>query len=472
MAGRSTTAREGPTGSGSTRQPGAIRRLLPILTWLPAYQRSWLRGDVIAGLSVWALMVPTSLGYATLAGLPVQNGLYAAAAGMIAFALFTTSKQLVQGPGSSTAPVIGAAEVSFATAGSEDAVAMAAAITLVAGLLYVVMWKGSRLGWVSEFLSAAVLAGFVFGVAINVVSGAPFKITGTESSGSNSWQKLWNWVMSPPDANQTTVVVGVVSLILLFGIQFRAPRVPAALVTVVLGIAATVVFDLGDDGGELIAEVPRGLPTVSLPSLQFMIDNASLILGAAVGLLLIGFSVSTAGVREYASKYNYRVDVNQELLAQGMSNMSSSMFQGFFNNGSLSKSPVNDGAGAKSQVASLAQAGFIILTLLFLAPLFSKLPEAVLGAVIIEAVTMGMMDVAEMRRLLRVKRYEFAAALAALLGVMTFGILQGVLIGVGISMIWLVVFLPSPTSPSWVASPVPRRSMTSRRTQTARRSRG
>ncbi len=446
MTGRSTTAREGPTGSGSSRQPGAIRRLLPILTWLPAYQRSWLRGDVVAGLSVWALMVPTSLGYATLAGLPVQNGLYAAAAGMIAFALFTTSKQLVQGPGSSTAPVIGAAVVSFATAGSEDAVAMAAAITLVAGLLYVVMWV-LKMGWVSEFLSAAVLAGFVFGVAINVVSGELFKITGTESSGSNSWQKLWNWLMSLPDANQTTVVVGVVSLILLFGIQFRAPRVPAALVTVVLGIAATVVFDLGDDGVELIAEVPRGLPTVSLPSLQFMVDNASLIVGAAVGVLLIGFSVSTAGVREYASKYNYRVDVNQELLAQGMSNMSSSLFQGFFNNGSLSKSPVNDGAGAKSQVASLAQAGFIILTLLFLAPLFSKLPEAVLGAVIIEAVTMGMMDVAEMRRLFRVKRYEFAAALAALLGVMTFGILQGVLIGVGISMIWLVAVSALPYIP-------------------------
>ena len=323
---------------------------------------------------------------------------------------------------------------------------MATAITLVAGLLYVVMWV-LKMGWVSEFLSAAVLSGFVFGVAINVVSGELFKITGTESSGSNSWQKLWNWLLSLPDANRTTVVVGVLSLILLFGIQFLAPKVPAALVAVVLGIVATVVFDLGDDGVELIAEVPRGLPTVSIPSLQFLVDNASLIVGAAVGLLLIGFSVSTAGVREYASKYNYRVDVNQELLAQGMSNVSSSVFQGFFNNGSLSKSPVNDGAGAKTQVASLAQAGFIILTLLFLAPLFSNLPEAVLGAVIIEAVTMGMMDVGEMRRLLRVKRYEFAAALAALLGVMTFGILQGVLIGVGISMIWLVAVSALPYIP-------------------------
>lgn len=437
---------DGHSDSGAKKEPGLIRRSMPILSWLPQYQRPWLKSDLIAGLSVWALMVPTSLGYASLAGLPVQNGLYAAAAGMIAFALFTTSKQLVQGPGSATAPVIGAVVVSYATAGSEDAVAMATAITMVAGLLYVVMWV-LKMGWISEFLSAAVLTGFVFGVAINVVSGELFKITGTEQSGSNTWQKLWNWVASLPDANRATVVVGVLALILLFGIQFLAPRVPVALVAVMLGIAATVVFDLGDDGVELIAEVPRGLPTPSIPDIQLILDNLSMVFGAAVGLLLIGFSVSTAGVREYASKHNYRVDVNQELLAQGMSNVSASIFQGFFNNGSLSKSPVNDGAGAKSQVASLAQAGFIILTLLFLAPIFSKLPEAVLGAVIIEAVTMGMMDVGEMKRLFSVKRYEFAAATAALLGVMTFGILQGVLIGVGISMIWLVAVSALPYIP-------------------------
>ena len=424
----------------------SIKRFVPILIWLPQYQRSWLKKDVIAGLSVWALMVPTSLGYATLSGVPVQNGLYAAAAGMIVFALFTTSKQLVQGPGSSTAPVLGAVVVSYATAGSADAVAMATAVILVAGVLFIVM-AVLKMGWISEFLSAAVLTGFVFGVAINVVSGELFKVTGTEKSGSNTWQKLWNWVESLPDANQTTVVVGVAALLLLFGIKFLAPRLPAALVAVVLGILATVVFSLGDHGVELIAEVPRGLPSPSFPDIHLILDNLSLVFPAAVGLLLIGFSVTTAGVRQYATKHNYRIDVNQELLAQGMSNMSSSVFQGIFNNGSLSKSPVNDDAGARSQIASLAQAGFIILTLLFLAPLFSKLPEAVLGAVIIEAVTVGMMDVGEMKRLILVKRYEFAAALAALLGVMTFGILQGVFIGVGISIVWLVAVSALPYIP-------------------------
>ncbi len=440
------TPDDAPSTAPAPKPPGSIRRFIPILEWLPGYQRSWLKNDVIAGLSVWALMVPTSLGYATLAGVPVQNGLYAAAFGMIVFALFTTSRQLVQGPGSSTAPVLGAAVVSIAAAGSPDAVAIATAITLFAGLLFVVM-AVLKMGWIAEFLSAAVLTGFIFGVAINVVSGELFKITGTEKSGSNTWQKLWDWAASLPDANGTTVVLGVAALVLLFGLKFAAPKVPAELVAVVVAIAVTVLWGLGDRGVELIAEVPRGLPTPSVPDVGLILDNWETVAGAAVGLVLIGFSVTTAGVRQYATKHNYRVDVNQELLAQGMSNVSSSVFQGIFNNGSLSKSPVNDGAGARSQVSSLAQAGFVLLTLLFLAPVFSKLPEAVLGAIIIEAVTLGMMNVGEMKRLVLVKPYEFAAALAALLGVMTFGILPGVFIGVGISIIWLVAVSALPYIP-------------------------
>ena len=430
----------------SDETPGLIRRSLPILVWLPQYQRSWLKSDVVAGLSVWALMVPTSLGYATLSGVPVQNGLYAAAAGLIVFAIFTTSRQVTQGPSSSTAPVLGAAVVSLATAGSEDAVAVAAAVVLTAGLLFVVM-AVLKMGWISQFLSAAVLTGFTFGVAINVASGELFKITGTDSAGSNTWQKVGNWVSSLPEANGTTLVVGVAALVLLFGLKLLAPKVPAALVAVILGILATRVLDLGDRDVELIAEVPRGLPSPVIPDFGLILDNLATIVGAAVGLLLIGFSVTTAAVRQYATKHNYRVDINQELLAQGMSNVSSSMFQGIFNNGSLSKSPVNDDAGAKSQVSNLAQSVFIILTLLFVAPLFSDLPEAVLGAIIIEAVVMGMMDVGEMRRLLSVKPFEFAAALAALLGVMTFGILPGVFIGVGLSMIWLVAVSALPYIP-------------------------
>ena len=168
---------------------GGIGRFLQIVGWLPNYDRSWLKNDIIAGLSVWALMVPTSLGYATISGVPVQYGLYAAAVGLIAFALFTTSKQVTLGPSSSTAAVLGAAVLAVASAGSDEAVAVAAAIVFVAGLLFIIMYL-FKMGWISEFLAASVLTGFTFGVAINVAAGELFKITGTEKAGDNTWQKL------------------------------------------------------------------------------------------------------------------------------------------------------------------------------------------------------------------------------------------------------------------------------------------
>ena len=425
---------------------GRLARYLPIISWLPNYDRAWLKTDIIAGLSVWALMVPTSLGYATISGVPVQYGLYAAAVGLIAFALFTTSKQVTQGPSSSTAAVLGASVLSLAAAGSDDAVTVASAIVLVAGILFIIMYL-LKMGWISEFLSASVLTGFTFGVAISIAAGELFKITGTESAGTNTWTKLWTWITSLPETSIPTLMVGIFALILIFGIKVFIPKVPGALVTVALGIGATMIFNLGDLGVELIGEVPRGLPSFTLPDLSLILDNLGLIVGSAMGLLLIGFSVTTAAVREYANKHKYRIDINQELLAQGMSNVSSGLFQGVFDNGSLSKSPVNDQAGAKSQISNLSQAVLILLTLMFLAPLFSNLPEAVLGAVIIEAVMMGMMDVPEMMRVYKVKRFEFWIAMAALLGVVTFGILQGVVIGVVLSIFWLVAVSALPNIP-------------------------
>jgi high affinity sulfate transporter 1 len=342
--------------------------------------------------------------------------------------------------------VVGATVLAIAAAGSDEAVAIAAAIAMVAGLIYVVMYL-LKLGWISEFLSASVLTGFTFGIGINVVAGELFKITGVQSSGSNTWQELWAWVTTLPQLNVATLVVGVSALVLIFGMKMLAPKVPGALLTVALAIAATYFLNLGNMGVELIGDVPRGLPKIVVPNIGLIFNNLALILGASVGLILIGFSVSTAAVREYANKYNYRVDINQELLAQGMANISSSFVQGFFENASLSKSPINDQAGARSQVSNLAQAVSIILTLVFFAPLFSYLPEAVLGAVIIEAMVMGVMDVPEMKRLFRVKRFDFYGALAALLGVLTFGILPGVAIGVALSFIWLVAVSAVPTIP-------------------------
>jgi high affinity sulfate transporter 1 len=437
-------------GSGAVKtaeKPTGLARVLPILSWAPRYQRSWLRPDVIAGVTVSALVVPKALGYASIAGVPIQHGLYAAAAGAILYAFFGTSRQIATGPSSALSAVAAGALVSAGiSAGGDDAVQLVAAITIGAGLLFLLM-AIFKMGWISRFLSKAVITGFLFGAAIEVVAGELPKITGTEIEGSNTWQKLGSWIGSLSDTDMLTLFVGVVSLVIIFGLKFAAPRVPGALVLVVLGLLASVIFDLGEEGVALIGDVPRGLPSLALPDLEFVIDNFAVIAASSVGLLLIGFSQTAGDARAFASKHQYRVDINQESLAQGVCNVGSGLVQGIPVSTSLSASSLNDGSGAKTQMASLTTGAVVVLTLLVLAPLFSDLPKAVLAAIIIEAVVMGMMDVPEMRRLYRVNRPDFWIAIAAILGVLGAGVLAGVMIGVVLSLGMLIYFSAVPHMP-------------------------
>lgn len=426
---------------------GGISRILPIVQWLPNYDRAWLRPDVIAGLTVAALVVPKSLGYAGIAGVPIQHGLYAAAAGAILYALFGTSRQIATGPSSALAAVAASAVIAAGMSGDDDsAVALVAAITLLTGLLFLLLAL-FKMGWISQFLSKAVITGFLFGSAIEVVIGELPKITGTTAEGSNSWQKLFSWLGTLPDIIWMTVLVGLLSLALIFGLRFVAPRVPGALVLVITGILASAIFGLGDQGLALVGDVPRGLPSLALPNLEFVMENLAVIGSAAIGLLLIGFSQSAGDARSFATKHKYQVDINQETVAQGMANVGSGLVQGIPVSTSLSASSLNDTSGAKTPVASLTTGILVILTMLFLAPFFSYLPQAVLSALIIEAVVMGMMDVPEMRRLYHVKRTDFWIAVAAILGVLTAGVLAGVIIGIILSFGWLVYISVSPNMP-------------------------
>ena len=424
----------------------SLTRFLPILGWLPRYNRAWFMGDIIAGLSVWALMVPQSLGYADISGVPVQYGLYAAAIALLVFPLFTTSRHVVTGPSSTISAVTGSAVLLVTTSGSAEAIQLVAAITVLAGLLYLIL-AVLKMGWISNFLSESVLTGFIFGIGIDVVIGQLKKITGSPQSGDTAWQKLFSWIQGLPEANIPTVIIGVGLIILLVLLHRYAPKVPGALVAVVIGIGAAMLLPLADMGVALTGPVPRGLPSFALPSLSFIAQNAAVIIPAAFGVMLVGFSESLAAARQYASKYHYDIDIDQEMLAQGAANAASGLFQGVNVDGSLSKSALNDSSGAKTQLASIAQGIFVILTLLLLAPLFANLPSAALGAIVITAVVFGLFKVKEMRRLLRLARTEFWFALAALLGVLTFGTLPGVFIGVGLSLLWLIWRTSHPAIP-------------------------
>ena len=427
-------------------KPGFFARYLPIVTWLPHYNKAWLSGDFIAGLSVWALMVPQALGYATISGVPVEYGLYAAMIALLVFPLFTTSRHVITGPSSTISAVTGAAVLSVAAAGSEEAVQVAALITVIAGLIYLFL-AVLKMGWISNFLSESVLTGFIFGIGIDVVIGQLDNLTGSPQADGNSWQEFFSWLTNLSESNPATVVVGLGALILLVVLKLYAPKVPGALIAVLLGIGAAVVFDLGALGVDLVGEVPRGLPSLTMPSWSLLTEYGSVIVTAAIGVMLVGFSESLAAAKQYASKYHYDIDTNQEMLAQGMANTASGLFQGINVDGSLSKSSLNDSSGAKTELASIFQGFFVLLTLLFLAPMFSNLPEAVLGAIVIEAVAFGLFKIAEMKQLWKVERSEFWLALAALLGVLTFGTLQGVIIGVALSLLLLIARASRPHIP-------------------------
>jgi SulP family sulfate permease len=420
-----------------------LTRFIPLLGWAPGYKSSWLRPDLIAGLTVTALVVPKALGYAGIAGVPIQHGLYAAAAGALLYAFFGTSRQISTGPSSALAAVAGSAVLIAGLSGDENAVSLVAAITLVTGILFLLLAL-FKMGWISQFLSKAVITGFLFGAAIEVVIGELPKITGTSTEGTNAWQDLWSWVQGLSSIDPATLIVGLVSLVLIFGLRFMAPRVPGALVLVITGLIASTALGLGERGLALVGDVPSGLPSLALPDLEFIMQNLQVIIAAAIGLLLIGFSQSAGDARAFASKHKYQVDINQESVAQGMSNVGSGLVQGIPVSTSLSASSLNDTSGAKTPVSSLTTGALIILTLLFLAPLFSDLPKAVLAAVIIEAVVMGMMDIPEMRRLYHVARVDFWIAIAAILGVLTSGVLVGVIIGIILSIGWLIYISVTP----------------------------
>ena len=422
-----------------------IQRLLPVAGWLPHYDRRWLRGDIAAGVAVTALIVPKNLGYAGIAGVPLQNGLYAAAAGAIIYALFCTSRHISTGPSSSLAAVAGGAVVVAGLAG-DDAAQLVAAIALATGLLFLLL-AVFRMGWIAQFLSRAVVTGFLAGAAVDVVIGELPKLTGTSADGESAWRELGSWVRSLDDAHATTVLVGVAALAVILGLRRVAPAVPGALVLVAGGMIASALFGLGAHGVALVGEVPRGLPAPELPSLTLVGDHAATVGIAAVALLLIGFSQTAGDARAFASRHRYRIDVNQESVGQGMANVGAGFFQGMPVSTSLSASSLNESSGARTPLASLVTGGLVVATLLVLAPLFSDLPTAVLGAVIIDAVVFGMIDVGELRRLYRVTRFDFWVAAAAVVGVLSVGVLAGVVIGVALSLIWLVYVSTRPPMP-------------------------
>jgi high affinity sulfate transporter 1 len=418
-------------------RPSLLQRYVPIVAWLPRYDRGWLVADALAGLSVWALLVPQSLAYATLVGVPVQYGLYAAFAGLLVYPFFGTSRQMVVGPSATVgavsfavvAPIVGTSKM-----GTSAAVGYSAALALAAGALYVALGL-LRMGWVSNFLSKAVMSGFILGFAIGIIIDQSHKLLGVDSVSGSYAQELWGTLKELPDTSRFTLLVGASSLGLLLAMRHRLPRWPRALLVMAIAIIAVKAFDLTSHGIEVTGHVPTGLFSVGLPGVGW--SQVTALAVGAVSVAFVGFSESLASARTMAQKHGYEIDPNQELIAQGACCGASGFVGGFVIDGSLSKTSVADAAGQRTQMASLVNAGFILLTLLLLASLFEDLPSATLGAVVIDAMV-GLVSFEPLRRYYRVNRSDWAFFMAAGLGILFFGIMEGILTGVVLSLLLLI----------------------------------
>lgn len=406
--------------------------------------RSAVPTELIAALTVWAVLVPEALAYATIAGVPPVVGLYAAPAALLLYALFGSSRHLIVGPMAAVS-ALSAAAVATVTQNPDEAIGLTAVLAIVAGVLAVSAYA-LRLGFLASFISEPVLKGFIVGLALTIIAGQLPKVLGTESVHGSFVERIWDVATSLGDTHPTTLAVGACSLAALLALRHTLPRAPAPLIVVAGAIAAVTLFDLTDRGVEVVGAIEPGLPSIGVPDAAW--SDVLTLAGMAVGIVLVGFAEGLAAAKTYAAKAGYRVDADRELLGLGAANVGAGLTSGMVVAGSLSKTAVNGASGARSQLSGVLVAALTIVTLLFLTGLFEDLPEPTLGAVVIAAVV-ELIDVRVFRRLYglytadlgqiygRFARADLIGALAALIGVLLFETLAGLFIGIGVSVVVL-----------------------------------
>ncbi len=432
-----------------TSQPLKIQKpsrklfgLLPVLSWLPKYSRSWISLDVIAGLTLWGLVVPESMAYAGIAGLPPQAGLYTLVASLLIYALLGTSPHLSVGPTSATAALLASSVSAFlvgsAVANASDPAtyqAYATAFVIVVGLVFLVAGI-AKLGFITQFLSKPVMDGFVMGLALFVAVGQLNKLFGVSKPDGNTVQKFVGIIKELPEANWVTFIVGASALALLFILPRINKKIPAGLIILFGYILLSSLLNLGDNYGvDVVGTLPQGLPSIAIPKLPVTTYLSMII--PAMGVLLVAFSEALGVAHEFAEKHGYDVNADQELNAHALANLGSGLFGGMIAAGGMSSSAVKEGSGARTQVSNLVAWVVTLITILFLTPLFTSLPEAVLGALIIHAVWHIIVS-RKLKKLQMESKVEFWFGVITLLGVILIDVAEGMVIGLLASLLFVV----------------------------------
>lgn len=409
-----------------------MARLVPAVGWARTYRREWLTRDVGAGLVLTGLLAPAGMAYAAAAGLPPVNGLYATIVAGVVYALVGPSRVFVMGPDSALAPLIAAAVVPMAAGSPAQAVALAGALSVMAGLLCLVAGL-ARFGFVSELLSAPVRYGYLHGIALTIIVAQVAKTCGFSATGESLIDELRTFAerLDGGAFSGASLAIGVVSLVVVLVARRLDHRLPAALIAVIVGIVATLVFGLGDRGVGLVGQLPAGLPRPGLPDVD--LHTVRTLMGAALGIALVAFADTSVLSRTMALRRHEHVDGNHELAALGLVNVATGLFHGFAVSGSNSRTPVAEAAGSRSQLTGVT-ASVALLAITAAAPgLFRNLPEATLAAIVVVAAA-SLVDVRAMRRLYLVRRSEFVLAVAGLVSVAVLGPVNGVVVAVALSV--------------------------------------
>ena len=404
----------------------------PILDWVFGYQKEWLQWDLIAGLITAAVVIPKAMAYATIAGLPVQVGLYTALVPMVIYAVVGTSRPLSVST-TTTLAILAAADFSQVAAVGDPTSLMrvSATLTLLVGAI-LLLASLMRLGFIGNFISEPVLIGFKAGIALVIVLDQVPKLMGVHLPKGTFLNNLLATLQAIPHTSLPTLVVGILMIVLLVGMTRFFPRVPAPLIVVAIGIASMRLFGLQAYGLETVGEIPRGLPSFTPADFSLV----GQLWPHALGIALMSFTETIAAGRAFATSEEPRLRPNQELVATGLANVGGALLGAMPSGGGTSQTAVNRLAGARTQLAGLVTAAVALLSMLFLAPLIGLMPQATLAAIVI-IYSIGLIKPADFRLILDIRRTEFLWALTALAGVVLLGTLQGILVAIVVSLVAL-----------------------------------
>ncbi|MFK7900318.1 MAG: SulP family inorganic anion transporter [Cyclobacteriaceae bacterium] len=413
-----------------------MKRFIPILGWLPHYKKEYLKGDFFAGITVGVLLIPQGMAYAMIAGLPPVYGLYAAIIPQLVYAIFGTSRQLAVGPVAMDSILVAASISVFAQAGTKEYISLAILLTLLMGIT-LLLFGLLKLGFLVNFLSQPVISGFTSGAAIIIATDQLQHILGINLGSGNILSIFYQLFNSLGTISWLTLSIGIGGIIVLKLVKKIHDSTPASLVIIIISIILVSYFSLDKKGLQIIGKIPGGLPSFNLPN--FSLDQIQRLIPSAITLAIIAFMEAFSISKSLQDKHKgeYEIDANQEMVSIGLSNIFGSLFGSYQTTGSFSRSAVNEKSGAQTSIAGLISAGLIVLTLLFLTPLFYFLPKAILAAIILVAV-FGLIDFKYPTYLWKIQKQELAMWVITFSATLVFGIKEGIILGVLLSIILLI----------------------------------